>query len=282
MRRRRTLLAVSIGYLAIVGCLALGRNLVAREGGALVPFGPDAVSIGERLQPPGGAHLLGTDELGRDLLARLIHGGAVSLAVGFTAAAIALIVGSLLGSIAGFYGGAVDWMVSRLIEVVLCFPFLFLMLAVVAFFPQSLLTIVLALGLTAWTNEARLVRAEFLRLKEREFSEAARASGARDGRIILRHLLPNALAPVIALASFGVGSAILVESALSFLGLGVPLPMSSWGSILSSADDHMDHAWWLALFPGLAIFMTVAACNVLGDALRDVLDPESRGRGGLA
>ena len=278
MKRRRAGLAISAGYLILVGLLAIARHAVARDGAGLVPFGPDSVSIAERLQPPGGSHLFGTDELGRDLLARMIHGGAVSLAVGFTAAALALIVGSLLGSLAGFYGGGTDWLVSRLIEVVLCFPFLFLMLAVVAFFPQSLLTIVLALGFTSWTSEARLVRAEFLRLKQREFSEAARASGARDGRIILRHLLPNALAPVISLASFGIGSAILVESALSYLGLGVPLPMSSWGSILSSADDHMGQAWWLVLFPGLAIFLTVAACNILGDALRDVMDPESRGR----
>jgi peptide/nickel transport system permease protein len=276
MKRHSKLLMVSLAFLGTMALLALARNAIAHDGSPVIRFAPDTVDMAKRLQPPGAEHWLGTDELGRDLLSRMIHGSAVSLAVGFTAAAIALLVGSLLGAIAGFYGGAVDWIVSRLVELVLCFPFLFLVLAIVAFFPQSLLTIILALGLTSWTNEARLVRAEFLRLKGREFSEAARASGARDHRIIVRHLLPNALAPVIALASFGVGSAILIESALSFLGLGVPLPMASWGSILATADDYMGHAWWLALFPGLAIFLTVAACNVLGDSLRDAMDPASR------
>jgi peptide/nickel transport system permease protein len=205
----------------------------------------------------------------------MMHGARVSLTVGFLATAISVIVGSLLGAIAGYYGRAADWIVSRLIEVVLCFPFLFLVLGIVALFRPSIYTIMIALGLTNWTNEARYVRGEFLRIRDAEFAQAARASGARDARIIFRHLLPNAMAPVLVSASFGVAAAILTESALSFLGLGVPLPTSSWGSILSAARDHIEYAWWLVLFPGLAIFTTVAAFNVVGERFRDALDPRS-------
>jgi peptide/nickel transport system permease protein len=243
---------------------------------APVPFSPNTIELAERLQPPGRGHLLGTDDLGRDILARMIHGARVSLTVGFLATAIALVIGSLLGALAGYYGGAADWIVSRVIEVVLCFPFLFLVLGIVALFKPSLWTIMIALGLTSWTSEARFVRGELLRLRDLEFAQAARASGARDARIIFRHLLPNALAPVLVSASFGVAVAILTESALSFLGLGVPLPTASWGSMLSQAYEHIEYAWWLILFPGLAIFTTVASFNVIGERFRDALDPRSR------
>jgi peptide/nickel transport system permease protein len=242
---------------------------------APVAFSPNTIALGDRLEPPGNGHYLGTDDLGRDVLARMIHGARVSLTVGYFATVIALIVGSFLGALAGYYGGATDWIVSRLVEVVLCFPFLFLVLGIVALFKPSMLTIMIALGLTSWTSEARYVRGEFLRIREVEFAQAARASGARDARIIFRHLLPNALAPVLVSASFGVAFAILTESALSFLGLGVPLPTASWGSILSTAHEHIEYAWWLALFPGLAIFITVAAFNVIGERTREALDPRS-------
>jgi peptide/nickel transport system permease protein len=242
---------------------------------APVRFSPNTIDLASRLQPPGGGHALGTDDLGRDILARLIHGARVSLAVGLLATVISLVVGSLLGALAGYYGGAADWIVSRLIEVVLCFPFLFLVLGIVALFKPSIWTIMIALGLTSWTSEARYVRGEFLRIREVEYAQAARASGARDGRIIFRHLLPNALAPVLVSASFGVAVAILTESALSFLGLGVPLPTASWGSMLSMAHEHIEYAWWLVLFPGLAIFTTVAAFNVVGERVREALDPRS-------
>ena len=242
---------------------------------APVPYSPNGIDLAQRLQPPGSDHRLGTDELGRDVLARIIHGARISLAVGLLATAISLVIGSILGALAGYYGGFVDWLVSRTIEVVLCFPFLFLVLAIVALFRPSLWTIMIALGLTSWTNEARFVRGEFLRIREMDFAQAARASGARDGRIIFRHLLPNALAPVLVSASFGVAFAIATEAALSFLGLGVPLPMASWGSILSVAEQFIDYAWWLVLFPGVAIFTTVVAFNIIGDRLRDALDPRS-------
>lgn len=242
---------------------------------ALVPFSPNSVELAERLQPPGERHLLGTDDLGRDILSRMIHGARVSLTVGFLATGIALIIGSILGALAGYYGGWVDWLVSRAIEVVLCFPFLFLVLGIVALFKPSMATIMIALGLTSWTNEARYVRGELLRLRDLDFAQAARASGARDARIIFRHLLPNALAPVLVTASFGVAVAIITESALSFLGLGVPLPTASWGSMLSQAHEHIEYAWWLILFPGMAIFSTVAAFNLIGERFREALDPRS-------
>lgn len=242
---------------------------------APIPFSPNSVDLAARLKEPGGGHLLGTDDLGRDILARMIHGARVSLAVGLFATLISLVIGSLLGSLAGYYGGAADWIVSRVIEIVLCFPFLFLVLGIVALFRPSIWTIMIALGLTSWTNEARYVRGELLRIREVEYAQAARASGARDARIIFRHLLPNALAPVLVSSSFGVAVAILTESALSFLGLGVPLPTASWGSMLSKAYEHIEYAWWLVLFPGLAIFSTVAAFNIVGERFREALDPRS-------
>ena len=252
---------------------------VPAGGSVVVPapvrFSPNSIDLVARLQEPNGEHLLGTDDLGRDILARMIHGARVSLTVGFFATTIALLIGSLLGAVAGYYGGAADWIVSRTIEIVLCFPFLFLVLGIVALFKPSIWTIMIALGLTSWTSEARYVRGEFLRIRELEYAQAARASGARDGRIIFRHLLPNALAPVLVSASFGVAVAILTESALSFLGLGVPLPTASWGSMLSMAHEHIEYAWWLVLFPGLAIFTTVAAFNVVGERVREALDPRS-------
>jgi peptide/nickel transport system permease protein len=273
--RRSKLATAALVYVGFMTLIAAVAPLLARDGGALVPFSPDSVKLGARLEPPSRDHLLGTDDLGRDILSRMIHGARVSLTVGFLATAISLVVGSILGAIAGYYGGVADWIVSRVIEIVLCFPFLFLVLGIVALFKPSLGTIMIALGLTSWTNEARYIRGEFLRIRELEFAQAARASGARDARIIFRHLLPNALAPVLVSASFGVAYAILIESALSFLGLGVPLPTASWGGILSASHDHIDYAWWMTLFPGLAIFFTVAAFNVIGERFRDALDPRS-------
>jgi peptide/nickel transport system permease protein len=267
-RFRRSRLAVfALVYVAFITVLAVAAPLLARD--------PNAIDLAGRLSPPTAVHRFGTDDLGRDVLARMLHGARVSLSVGFAATALSLIVGSFFGAIAGYYGGAIDWIVSRIIEVVLCFPFLFLVLAIVALFKPSIWTIMIALGLTSWTSEARYVRGEFLRVREMEFAQAARASGARDARIIFRHLLPNSLAPVLVSASFGVANAILIESALSFLGLGVAVPMASWGSILSVAEIYIDYAWWLVLFPGLAIFSTVAAFNIIGDRFRDALDPRS-------
>jgi peptide/nickel transport system permease protein len=254
-------------YVGIVSVIALLAPMITSD--------PNSIDLTSRLRPPDSVHRLGTDDLGRDVLARIFHGARVSLTVGFTATAISLVIGSFLGALAGYYGGAADWIVSRLIEVVLCFPFLLLVLAIVALFRPSFLTIMIALGLTSWTTEARFVRGEFLRIREMEFAQAARASGARDSRIIFRHLLPNALAPVLVSASFGVAAAILTESALSFLGMGVPSPTATWGNLLSTAELYLEYAWWLAVFPGVAIFLTVAAFNIIGDRVREAFDPRS-------
>jgi peptide/nickel transport system permease protein len=242
---------------------------------APIPYGPNETNLAKRLEPPSREHWLGTDELGRDVASRMVHGARVSLLVGFAAAAFALILGSLIGAAAGYYGGSVDLLVSRLIDVLIAFPFLVLLLAVLSLFGAGLWTIIFVLALSSWTAEARIVRGEMLRIRELEWAAAARASGASDAVILFRHLLPNAIAPALVTAAFGVSSAILFESALSFLGFGVQLPHASWGSILSTADDYLRQAWWLALFPGLAIFLTVLAANLIGESLRVSLSPKS-------
>ena len=240
----------------------------------IVPYSPIATSLDEAFEPPGGQHWMGTDNLGRDVFARMLHGAGISLKVGLVAVAIALFIGVAVGALAGFYGGIIDVVLSRVIEVVICFPFLFLILAVIAFLPPSIYNIMIVIGLTRWTSIARYTRGEFIRIKEQEFTEAARALGASDKKIIFRHILPNSLAPVLVTATFGVANAILIEAALSFLGLGVQPPTPSWGEILSVGRQFIEMAWWLATFPGLAIFVTVTAYNVLGEGLRDATDPK--------
>lgn len=272
MKSVRVRLRLAVTILAVIGLLAIAAPLFVGEG-KLLPYGADDVSISERLQAPSHTHWMGTDELGRDVGARLIDGARVSLFVGLTASVVALFVGTCIGAFAGWFGGSVDWVVSRIIESVLCFPLLFLLLGIVALFGPSIATIVLAVGLSSWTTEARLVRAEVMKLRNVDFAEAARASGAGHLRIIFRHLLPHAISPALVTTAFGVSSAILAESAISFLGFGVPVPQASWGSILGGAEPFLLHAWWLALFPGLAIFVTVACCNAIGEGLRDLLDP---------
>lgn len=250
----------------------LERDWVLR---APVPHAPNRTNLRERLEPPSRRHLLGTDQLGRDLLSRLIHGTRVSLLVGGSAALFSLLLGVALGSLAGYFGGWVDALVVRAIETVSAFPFLVLLLAIVSVLRPGVGTIILALAITTWTPEARLVRGEMLRVRESAFAAAAQASGGGPLRIVTRHLLPNAIAPALVSTSFGVSAAILLESAISFLGFGVPLPRSSWGTILGSADEFLSQAWWLAVFPGLAIFATVAACNAIGEGVRERLDPRA-------
>lgn len=224
---------------------------------------------------PNERHWLGTDELGRDVAARLVHGARISLLIAFFTVLIAVGIGMLLGGLAGYLGGAVDLVISRVLEVMQTFPLVFFLLALLAIVRvQSIWPLILALGLTRWTEVARLVRAEVLTLSQREFVLAARALGASPARIIVQHLLPNALGPVLVVATFGVGSAILLETALSFLGLGVAPPTASWGELLTEAHRTLQHpgAWWLAVFPGLAIASTVLAVNALGEAVRRSVD----------
>ncbi|TFH38051.1 MAG: ABC transporter permease [Chrysiogenales bacterium] len=225
--------------------------------------------------PPGRSHLLGTDEQGRDLLARMIHGSRVSIFIGFIAVFIYVTIGIIVGSIAGYYGGWIDIVISRIIEIIMCFPAFFLILTILALVGPSLVSVMVVIGLTGWTGIARIVRGEFMKLREADFVLASKAIGAKDWRIILRHILPNALAPVLVSATFGIASTILIESSLSFLGFGVQPPTPSWGDILSQSRDFMDFAWWLTLIPGFAIFITITAYNLVGEGLQDAIDPKA-------
>jgi peptide/nickel transport system permease protein len=231
------------------------------------------VNLPQALLPPSSAHWLGTDQLGRDVLSRLIHGARISLVIGFIAVGVAVVVGTLAGALAGFYGGWVDTALMRFVDTMLAFPSIFLLLSIIAIVEPSIYTIMAVIGFTGWMGVARLVRAEFLSLKEREFVLAARVLGASSLRIITRHLLPNALAPILVAATLGVGGAILTESVLSSLGLGVQPPTPSWGNILTDGQETLSLYPLLAIFPGLMIFLTVIAINAIGDALRDALDP---------
>lgn len=264
--KKNTLSLVGLGVILTLATLSLFAPLIA-------PYDPVKIDVHKILQPPDRAHPFGTDELGRDVLSRMIWGSRASLKVGFVAVAIAISIGILVGATAGYYGGKVDAILMRFVDMMLAFPTLFLILAVIAIVEPSISTIMIVIGITGWMDVARLVRAEFLSLKERDFVMAARALGLSDLRIMFRHILPNALSPVFVAATFGVAGAILVESGLSFLGLGVQPPEPSWGNILTSGKDNITVAWWLSVFPGFAILITVLSYNLVGEGLRDALDP---------
>jgi peptide/nickel transport system permease protein len=241
-----------------------------------IPYSPFHSNLLARLQQPNTAHWLGTDDRGRDVLSRLIWGTRISMSVGFIAVGIAVTIGIVIGAIAGFYSGVVDMFVQRLMEIMMCFPTFILILSLIAFLPPSIYNIMIIIGITGWTGSARLIRGEFLRLRESDYATAARATGLSDRRIMFRHLLPNALSPVLVSATFGIAGAILTESALSFLGFGVPPPTASWGELLSQSQRYVDRAWWLIIFPGAAIFVTMTAFNLVGEGLRDAMDPRLR------
>lgn len=238
-----------------------------------VPYTPTEYDLYSILDAPSFKHYLGTDEQGRDVLSRLIYGSRISLTIGFVAVSIYVLIGVFLGALSGYYGGWVDIVISRAIEVMICFPTFFLILAILAFVGPSIYNIMIVIGITGWTGIARLIRGEFLKLRSQEFVLASESAGAADRRIIFRHLLPNALAPVFVSATFGVASAILVESGLSFLGFGVPPHVASWGGVLSQSREFLDVAWWLTLSPGAAIFITITSYNLVGEGLRDAIDP---------
>jgi len=274
MKRREFWARLSRNRLAMTGlALVAGLFVVSLAAPVIAPYDPNFIDLKSVLMPPSPEHLLGTDPLGRDVLSRIIYGSQVSLKVGFVAVGLATLIGVLVGAMAGFYGGWMDQVLMRLVDLMLCFPAFFLILAVIAVLEPSIWNIMVVIGLTSWMGVARLVRAEFLSLREREFVLAARALGASDTRLIFRHLLPNALAPVMVSATLGVAGAILTESALSFLGLGVQPPTPSWGNILTAGKDNIEIAWWLSFFPGLAILMTVMSYNLLGEGIREAIDP---------
>jgi len=251
----------------------------------LTSFDPEKTNLDAMLQPPSFSNLMGTDELGRDLLTRILYGGRVSLSIGVMAMALAVTVGAVVGGLAGFYGGWVDNILMRFTDMMLAFPQLFVLIILsmalrdipidalrgTAF--ASVFTIVMVIAVLAWMRVARLVRASFLSLKEKEFIEAARCAGVPNTRIMFRHLLPNAMSPIIVAATFRVATSIITESGLSYLGFGVQPPTPTWGNMLKNAQDQMTRAPWTAIFPGLMIFIAVIAINFVGDGLRDALDP---------
>jgi len=265
--------------LAVIGSwIVVLAYLLALLAPVLAPFDPSAQGdlINARLSAPSGEHLLGTDHFARDILSRMLYGARVSLSIGFIAVAISASLGTLVGATAGYLGGWVDTILMRTVDVVISFPRLILLITVIAVFQPSIFLIVVVLGLTQWPGTARLVRGEVLSLREREYIQAAEVLGFSRVRILARHLVPNALVPVIVAATLGIGNTIVLEAGLSFLGLGVQPPTPSWGTMVADGRNFLTRAWWLSTFPGLAIVIVVLAFNLVGDGLRDALDPRMR------
>jgi len=239
------------------------------------PHDPNATHLERKLFPPGPGHWLGTDNLGRDVLSRMLHGAYISLTVGFVAVGVALLIGIAVGACAGYLGGWVDNLLMRIVDAIICFPAFFLILSAVAMLGPNIWIIVIVIGLVSWTSTARLVRAEFLTLRETEYVRAARSLGQRPFTIILRHILPNAAAPIFVTAVLGIPDAIMTEAGLSFLSFGVPPPQATWGNIISDGKSYILDAWWLILFPGLAIFTICLAFYVVGEGLREASQTKS-------
>lgn len=277
--RRDRLALVAGGVLLLLSLIAVAAPLLSRHAIGLTP---EQIELGATLKAPGyqrtpdsPAHYLGTDELGRDVLTRIIYGGRVSLYIAFLTVLISVSVGTLVGATSGFYGGATDAILMRFVDIVLAIPALFLLILIAVVFSPGVTGLAIVLAALGWTGVARLVRGEFLALKRRDFVDAARVVGARNSRIILRHILPNASSPIIVAASLSVGNVILTETALSFLGMGVQLPQPSWGNMLTNSQQYLYRAPFLIVIPGFFIFVTVLAANLLGNGLRDALDPKA-------
>ncbi|MBI2093788.1 MAG: ABC transporter permease [Candidatus Omnitrophica bacterium] len=266
---RNRLFIVGVLFLAVLALLAVGATWIA-------PYDPLQVDLSQALLPPSRAHWLGTDPLGRDVLSRLIFGSRISLIIGFIAVGVAVLVGTSIGMLAGYFGGWVDAILMRFVDTMMAFPSIFLLLAVIAILEPSIYNIMLVIGLTGWMGVARLVRAEVLSIKERDFVLAARIFGASNWWIATRHILPNVMGPILVSATLGVGGAILTESVLSYLGLGVQPPTPSWGNVLNEGRVALGVAWWLTLSPGLCILFTVLSFNMLGEGLREWLGREGQ------
>ncbi|MBI1297757.1 ABC transporter permease subunit [bacterium] len=265
-----------LALFGLVVLLLLGLSAIFAP--ALAPFDPNEINPYDALQPPNAVHWLGTDDLGRDVLSRLLFAGRVSLMVGIGSATIAVLIGTVLGAMAGYYGGAVDKVIARFIDVVLSLPVVPLALVISAFTQITPLRLTLILAAVSWMGVARLVRGEFLELRSAQFTDAARSTGASNLRIIFRHLLPNAISPIVVAATLLVAYAILIESALSFLGFGLQPPTASWGNMLYNAQRYLRNAAWLAVFSGVVITLTVASINFVGDGLREAIDPRLKER----
>lgn len=276
MARNRIFHRIKGSYLLYSGAVIVGIFLILAIFAPLIaPYEPTAINLNGIFLSPSSAHLFGTDELGRDVFSRIVYGSRISLFVGFVAVGISLIIGIALGLVAGYIGGFTDVIIMRVVDIMLCFPTFFLILAVIAFLNPSVFNVMSIIGLTGWMGVTRLVRAEVLSVRTRDYVTAARVQGLSAMRIMLKHILPNVMTPIFVTATLGVAGAILTESSLSFLGLGVQPPTPSWGNILTAGKDNIMFAWWLSLFPGLAIFITVLGYNLLGEGLRDVLDPRN-------
>lgn len=258
--------------LALFGAIVVGLlALIAIFAPHVAPYDPAEINIKDALLAPSFEHIFGTDQLGRDVFSRMVYGARISLVIGFVAVGISVLIGLIIGSIAGYYGGRIDSALMRFVDIMLCFPSFFLILALVALLEPNIMIIMVVIGITSWMGTARLIRAEILSLKEREFIQASKVLGASDFRIILRHLIPNGIGPVLVSAVLGIAAAILIESSLSFIGIGVQPPTPSWGNILMEGKATLGICWWLMLFPGLAIFITVLGYNLLGEGLRETL-----------
>lgn len=264
--KNNTRVKVSLGLIILIIGVAILAPVIS-------PYNPNEINLGASLQPPSSQHFLGTDRMGRDILTRIIYGTRISLLVGVIAVGISGLLGVVFGTLAGYYGGYVDGVIMRIVDVLLAFPSILLAIALVAVLGASLFNIMLAIGIVNWVGYARVVRGEFLSLKNKEFVGAARAMGAGTFRIIFKHMLPNCIAPIIVMATLGMAGAIITESSLSFLGLGVQPPTPSWGEMLNTGRQIIRQAWWVSTFPGVAIMLAVLSFNILGDGLRDALDP---------
>lgn len=262
---------VSVVVILLFFLTAVVTGLCALAG-IYFPYDPNATDLANKLQPPSAAHWLGTDNLGRDVLTRMLNGSYVSLSVGFVAMAVSLLIGVIVGAVSGYFGGWVDNVLMRIVDALLCFPSFFLILTAVAFLGPNIWIIIIVIGTLSWTETARLVRAEFLTLRESEYVRAARALGQRTLPIIFRHILPNAFAPIFVTAVVGIPEAILIEAGLSFINLGVPPPQPTWGNIITDGRTYLLDAWWLIFFPGFAIFSAALAFYLAGDALRQASD----------
>ena len=261
--------------LAMIGLvMVILVSLVTILATQLAPYDPTVFNIRDRFTPPlQRSHILGTDEMGRDLVSRLLYAGRISLVVGMAAMLVTVLIGSVVGSISGYYGGLTDSLLMRFTDTILAFPTVFLLLALAAFIRPTVLSIAFIIGVTAWMEVARIVRGQVLSLKGQDFVTAARSVGVQDGRIILRHLMPNTISPILVAATLNVANAVLMESYISYLGYGIQPPIASWGNMLNNAQAYFDTAPWLAILPGLMITLTVMGFNFVGDGLRDALDP---------
>ena len=274
-RFRRNKVGVAALVMVVILAIVAITFFVLDRLGIPFPMDPDATNLERKLLPPNAVNWLGTDNLGRDVLSRLLNGAYISLTVGFVAVFVSLFIGVVVGAVAGYFGKWVDNLIMRAVDALMCFPTFFLILTAVALLGPSIFNIIFVIGLVSWTGTARLVRAEFLTLRESSYVQAARALGQRGWKIIFRHILPNAAAPILVTAVLGVPEAILAEAGLSFLGFGVQPPQATWGNIIADGKTYILDAWWLILFPGLAILLAALSFYLTGDALRQAVETRS-------